>query len=495
MERRLMTGAGLFVIAIVGGLACTGGAAEPTTKQSSNAIGTPRPGQDWPKFLGPEGNGVSKETNLISDWPESGPKVVWKQPIGTGYSAPSVRDGRLVIFHRQEDEEIIECRNAATGEAVWKTSYASNYSDPYGYNNGPRCTPLLTENRCYTYGAEGKLLCTDLQTGKQLWMRDVKADWKLPQWFFGVGCTPILEDNRLIVLVGGQPNSGVVAFDATSGKTLWENVGKSTWDGVETGYRDGDTYKWTGKEQIVSYSSPIAATIHGKRHVLCLLRHGLVSLDPENGQLRFKYWFRVRNHESVNAVRPVVFDDDKIFLTAAYKAGSVLLQVTADGKSVKEIWKNRDNLQGHWSTPIEVDGYIYGFTGRHEHEGELRCVSVETGEVEWSTSGYDGDIDKLPILALNRRTGEVIDRATNERVTPPFFGRGSHIRVGNRFIILGEYGTLALAEINPQKYVELERTYYPEIHYPAWPAPVLARGRLYLRSEDYLVCLELRQAK
>ncbi|WP_206028558.1 outer membrane protein assembly factor BamB family protein [Thalassoroseus pseudoceratinae] len=495
MGRRLIAGAGLCWAVMVCGIASVSEAAEPSATSSPQATTNLRPGHDWPKFLGPDGTGVSQETNLLSEWPEGGPKVVWKQQIGTGYSAPSVRNGRLVIFHRLEDEEIIECQNAATGESIWKTSYPSTYSDPYGYNNGPRCTPLLTEERCFTYGAEGKLVCTDLQTGKQLWKRDVKADWKLPQAFFGIGCTPILEGDRLIVLVGGQPNSGVVAFDSKTGKTLWENVGKSTWDGVETGYRDGDTYKWTGEEQIVSYSSPIAATIHGKRHVLCLLRHGLVSLDPENGELRFKHWFRVRNHESVNAVRPVVIDGDKIFLTAAYKAGSVLLKVAADGKSVSELWKDRDNLQGHWSTPIEVDGYIYGFSGRHEHEGEFRCVSVKTGKVEWSTSGYEGDLDKLPILALNRRTGEVINRTTNERVTPPFFGRGSHIRVGNRFIILGEYGTLSLAEVNPKKYVELERTYYPEIHYPAWPAPVLSRGRLYLRSEDYLVCLELSAAK
>ena len=493
MGRRLLVGVKLCLVVMTTIFLADCSATEPTSADSTPATSKLRSGQDWPKFLGPDGTGVSQETNLISDWPDTGPQVIWKQPIGTGYSAPSILGDRLVIFHRQEDEEIIECRNAATGETMWTTSYPSTYSDPYGYNNGPRCTPLLTEDRCYTYGAEGKLVCTDLKTGKQLWQRDVKADWKLPQWFFGVGCTPILEDDKLIVLVGGQPNSGVVAFDAETGKTLWENVGKSTWDGVETGYREGDTYKWTGEEQIVSYSSPIAATIYGQRHVLCLLRHGLVSLNPENGEVRFKYWFRVRNHESVNAVRPVVIDGDKIFLTAAYKAGSVLLQVAADGKSVKELWRDRDNLQGHWSTPIEVDGYIYGFSGRHEHEGELRCISVKTGEVVWSTSGYEGDIDKLPILALNRRTGEVIDRSTNKRVTPPFFGRGSLIRVGKHFIILGEYGTLTLADVNPQKYVELERTYYPEIHYPAWPAPVLSRGRLYLRSEDHLVCLELRE--
>src|SRR5690606_32306526 len=108
------------------------------------------------------------------------------------------------------------------------------------------------------------------------------------------------------VLVGGQPNSGVVAFDADTGETLWESVGRQTWDGADTGVASDPKYEWTGEEMVVSYSSPIAATIHGKRHVLCLMRQGLVSVDPETGAENFHYWFMSRAYESVNAARPVV---------------------------------------------------------------------------------------------------------------------------------------------------------------------------------------------
>ncbi|MGH9172792.1 MAG: PQQ-binding-like beta-propeller repeat protein, partial [Vicinamibacterales bacterium] len=368
---------------------------------------------------------------------------------------------------------------------------------PYGYNNGPRCTPLLTKDRCYTYGAGGVLTCLDLETGKEIWRRDVKEDFDLfkesafgdqqPNWFFGIGCTPILEDGLLITLVGGQPNSGVVAFDADTGKVVWQNVGRDEWDGAQTDWPDEPRFQWTSEEQVVSYSSPIAVTIHGKRHVLCLLRHGLVSLDPRTGEVNFKYWFRSRSFESVNAARPILAGD-KIFITAAYRSGSALLEVSQDGTAVTEVWRDQRNMLAHWSTPIHVDGYIYGFSGRHEQEGEFRCIDANTGDVIWSTTGFEGEIEDLE---HDPGTGEIRDRRTGRTIPWPFYGRGSKIQVGDKFIVLGERGTLALVHISPQRFEELARTTYPQLKYPCWTAPVLSRQRLYLRCEDALLCLDL----
>lgn len=456
----------------------------------------PRDGHDWPVFLGPEETGVSRETGLLEKWPEAGPPIIWEKDVGTGYSAPSVLGNRLVLHHRTDDEEIVECMRADTGETLWAYGYKSSFRDPYGYNNGPRCTPLLTKARCYTFGAEGKLLCLDLKSGKKIWMRDCYADFDLtnpetgrPNWFFGVGCTPILEGDLLIALVGGQPNSGVIAFDAETGKTVWESVGKETWDGART--EEGDLYKWTGAEQVVSYSSPIAATIHGKRHVLCLVRQGLVSLDPKSGRVNFKYWFRSRDEESVNAARPVVIGD-KVFLSAAYRQGSALLQVNDDGRSCKVLWRNRRNMLCHWSTALHVDGSLYGFSGRHEPEGMFRCLDLKTGRIRWETSGFDGE---LRDLAQNPQTGEIVDRKTGKVVPWPFFGRGSKIRVDDKFIALGERGTLSLVKINPERFEEISRTSYKQIGYPAWTAPVLSRKRLYLRDEDSLLCVDLAEGR
>lgn len=444
-----------------------------------------REGVDWPCFLGPLGDNVSPERGLLPVWPEGGPPQVWQREVGTGYSAPSVRGHRLVIHHRVKEKEIVECLYAETGQPLWSYGYGSRFQDPYGYNNGPRCSPLLTDAHCYTLGAEGKLLCLDLMSGQPVWERNLRDDFVIPEGFFGVGATPILEGDKLIVLVGGQPNSAVVAFDAATGKTLWQNAGQATWDGAETGWSGDPVYHWTGDEMAVSYSSPIAATIHGRRHVLCLLRQGLVSLDPETGAEYFHYWFRSRAHESVNAARPVVVDDT-ILLGAAYRVGSALLKVSEDGKSVQTLWREPDTLSTHWSTAVYHKGHYFGFSGRHENEALLQCVEARTGRVRWQTPGWEREAD------LERdASGTIIDRKTGKAIPWPLYGRGSAILADGKFIVLAERGTLALLVADSDRWQEISRCAAPHLSYPSWTAPVLSRGRLFLRDEDSLVCLDL----
>lgn len=495
-------GVRLFVIGFcLVGLSCGSGASKDEAAAEDAVLHVPRTeaektrkGEDWPRFLGNSKYGVSKETGLLKKWPEKGPPVIWSKKVGSGYSAPSIRGNKLVLHHREGDQEIVECMKADTGDSLWTVKYATTYRDPYGYSNGPRCSPLLTKDRCFTFGAQGMLTCINLKTGKEIWRRDCRKHFKLtkddgsPNWFFGIGCSPILEGDKLIALVGGQPNAGVVAFDAKTGKVHWQRVGKETWDGAKTDDPNEPKYKWTGNEQVVSYSSPIAVTIHGKRHVLCLLRHGLVSLNPKDGSQRFKFWFKARSYESVNAARPLVVGD-KILLSAAYRKGSVLLQVGKDGKSVKQLWENKRNLLTHWSTPIHVDGYVYGFSGRHEREGSFRCLDLKTGKVLWRTSGFEGSIEDL---AQDPTTGAIIDKKTKKPIPWPFYGRASKIQVGDQFIVLGERGTLAQVKVNPKKFEEISRASYKQISWPAWAAPVLSRKRLYLRDENSLICLDLK---
>ena len=425
---------------------------------------------DWPQFLGPDSNGKSEETGLSDRWPSNGPPSVWQKSIGTGYSAPSVRGNRLVLFHREANREIIECLNTATGENLWRHDYPTGFIDPYGYNNGPRCTPLLTADRCYTFGAEGKLTCLDLQDGKRVWQRDTAKDWEVPPAFFGVGSTPILEGDLLIVMVGGQPNSGLVAFDSSSGETVWESVGEQNWQGQPMiGWPGGRTVVWRKWDKQASYASPVAATVHGRRTLFCLMRQGLVSLEAQSGDVNFSHWFRAPVEESVNAANPVVVGDLAFISAAYYNVGSVLLRVRPDGRGFEEVWRSTV-LEIHWTTPIQEDGYLYAFSGRNEPDARFRCVEFTSGKLMWDRDESWGI------------------RSTRQ---PPVYGRGSAILADGKLIVLGEGGLLGLFELNPARDIELARWQVPELHYPCWTAPVLSGQRLYLRSEDRLVCLDV----
>lgn len=443
-------------------------------------------GEDWPQFLGPRADGTSLETGLLDRWPAAGPPLAWEKVVGTGYSAPSVRGDRLVVHHRLGNEEIIECLDARTGKGLWRRAAPSHYQDPYGYNNGPRCTPLLTTNLCYTFGAEGRLTCVELATGKVVWERETAKEWEIPEAFFGVGSTPILEGGLLIVMVGGQPNSGVVALDAQTGKTVWESVGEKNWQGQPMlGWPGERTVSWQRSWKQASYATPVAATIHGRRQLFCLMRQGLVSLEPQTGAVNFSHWFQSIANDSVNACNPIVLGDNVLITAAYYRVGSVALRVKPDGKSFEEAWRTpaglreidpktgrpaAPTLEIHWTTPIVHNGFIYAFSGRNEPDVTFRCVEFKTGAVKWERD----------------------ERwAPHSSKQPPVYGRGSAIMADGKLIALGEGGLLGMFKLNPEKPEEIARWQAPQLHYPCWAAPVLSRQKLYLRSEDRLLCFAL----
>ena len=436
---------------------------------------------DWPEFMGPQRDQTSAETGLLDTFPKAGPKLLFEKKVGTGYSAPSIRGEVMVVHHRVEDQEIVEGCSATTGATLWKHAYPSSYRDPFGYNNGPRCSPLLTTDRCYTLGAEGVLVCLDLKDGHVIWFRATRNDFEVPEAFFGAGSSPVLENGLLIVQLGGQPNSGVVAFDANTGKTVWENVGEKTWNGIAmTAWPGERVVAWNRSDpayaQQASYCTPVLATIHGQRHLLVCTRQGLVSLDPKTGEHRFSFWFRSRQDQTVTAMTPVV-DGDRIFLSNAYyKTGSVLLRVKPGNDGVTEVWRSLA-LEIHWTRPALAGGHLYAFSGRNEPDARFRCVELATGAVKWDRNeGWpNGGHAKL-------RAGEA---------APNVFGRGSAILADGKLIALGEAGLLGLFKPTADRLEELARWQVPRLNYPCWAAPALAEKRLYLRDEEWVVCYDL----
>jgi outer membrane protein assembly factor BamB len=388
-------------------------------------------GADWPQFLGPERNAVSQETGLVQTWPDKGPPVLWEKGVGEGYSGPVVAGDRLILFHRVGDNDVVECLKAATGEAVWKHDSPTSYSDPLGKGDGPRSTPLIAGGQVYTLSPGGVLLCLKLADGKKVWQRSLLEDYEVPPSFFGIGTSPLLEGNLLLVNVGGR-DAGIVAFNKDTGKEVW----KATSEGA-------------------SYSSPVAATIDGVRHVVFFTRQGILSVDPANGAVRFSKRWRSRMDASVNAATPVVVGD-QLFFTACYNTGAILVRVKKDG--LEELWHNDTSLSCHFSTPVYHDGYLYGFHGRQESGTEMRCVELKTGAVRWSKEG---------------------------------FGCGAMLVADGRLIVLSEGGDLVLAGCDPKQYDEKARASI--LTGPCRAHPALAEGRLYARDGKRLVCWNLKE--
>jgi outer membrane protein assembly factor BamB len=388
--------------------------------------------KDWPQFLGPGRNLACPGDSLAQTWPAGGPPVVWKKPVGQGFSGPVVSGGKLVLFHRVGDDEVVDCVAADSGRPVWSAKYATGYRDDFGFDEGPRSTPAIDRGRVFTFGAEGKLHCWELETGKKVWSVDTKAKFRQDKGFFGIACSPLAEGDAVVLNIGGRDGAGVVAFDRNSGNVLW----KATSD--EAGY-----------------ASPVAATIGGRRHVLSLTRAGLVGLDPKAGTVQFSFPWRSRSQASVNAATPVVINDT-IFLSASYGTGAVLLRVGGDTK-LQEVWSGDDILSNHYATSVHHNGYLYGFDGRQEEGQRLRCVELKSGKVRWSENG---------------------------------FGAGTLLVAGERLLVLKETGELLMAPASPEKFQPAARAKVLGGECRAYPA--LAGGLYYARDKETVVCVDLR---
>ncbi|HKE85734.1 MAG TPA: PQQ-binding-like beta-propeller repeat protein [Vicinamibacterales bacterium] len=417
---------------------------------------------DWTSFLGPTHNAVSTETKLSRTLP---PPLVWEFPKGTSYSSPAVANGRLMFIHRVRDEEVVECMDAETGAGKWQFKYGTVFEDRYGYNNGPRASPVIDGTRVYTMGAEGKLHCFDIASGMVLWKRDLRADYKVPQDFFGTASTPLVEGRVLIVNVGAPGGPCVAAFDTGSGKEVWR----------------------AGTEWGPSYASPIPAVVHGRRRVFVFAggeseppTGGLMSIDPANGKVDFSFPWRSRSYESVNASCPVIFDN-KVFISASYRTGGALIEIRPDFTH-RVVWTTQE-FGLHFNTPIYRDGYLYGFDGRNEPDASLACLDVASGKVVWREMPEWSD-------TLNGRPQDVSTY------------RGSLLAVDGAFLCLGELGHLLWLELTPKGYKQISRAWL----FPAresWSLPVLSRGLLYVvqNTRDVtrvngprLLCYDLRGA-
>jgi outer membrane protein assembly factor BamB len=386
--------------------------------------------EDWPQFLGPARNGVYTGNDLATKLPAGGPPVLWKKDVGQGFASPVVAEGRLILFHRVGNKEVVEALDAASGAAIWRFEYPTQYRDDFGFDEGPRATPTVAGGRVYTFGAEGMLHCLDFATGRKVWGLDTGREFQVAKGFFGVAGAPLVDGGRVLMNIGGTA-AGLVAFDAATGQTLW-----------------------TVPNQEASYSSPVAATIQGSRHALFFTRSGLVDVDPANGKVRNELPWRARIRASVNAATPLVVDDF-VFVSASYGTGAVLLQVGANGW--KKVWESDDALTNHYATSVYKGGFLYGYHGRQEEGQSLRCIEFKTGKVRWNVDG---------------------------------FGAGTITLAGDRLLLMREGGELVLAAAAPGAFLQIAAAKILRGVVRAYPA--IANGRMYVRNEKTLVGVSLR---
>ena len=390
---------------------------------------------DWPQFLGPNRNGATAETNLASSWPKDGPPILWQRNVGQGFSGPVVGTGKLILFHRIDNKETVECLDAKTGKEIWKGNYPTSYRDDFGFDEGPRATPAIAESRVFTFGAEGMLSCWNVESGAKVWIVDTKAQFHAGKGFFGVACSPIVEGSVVILNIGGKDGAGIVAFAQDSGKVLWRAT-----------------------DDEASYSSPVAATINGRRQVLVITREALVAVNPSDGKITFRYPFRPPMHASVSAAAPLVIGD-RVFISASYGTGATLLRF---GEPAPEkLWSTDDALSCHYATPVVHNGFLYGFDGRADPgmqaDSSLRCVELKTGKVRWREGSLKA---------------------------------GTATLANNQLLVLTEKGELLGAPATPDGFKPTNRAQILPFVVRAHPA--LASGLFYARSKDKLVCVDLR---
>lgn len=424
--------------------------------------------EDWPGFLGPRRDSHSRETRLLKEWPEGGPRLVWEMRCGQGYSSPVVRGERLVFTHRTGGREHIECLRATTGRRYWRVSYPVDYKDRYISDGGPRSTPVIDGDRVYVHGVEGVLHCLDLATGRLVWKRNTTEEWAIGQDFFGVVSSPIVVGDLLIQNIGAPNGPSVAAFDKATGRLVW-----------------GCGTKWGA-----SCASPVLGVARGRPRLFVLAggdsrppSGGLMVLDPATGTLDFRYPFRSRRYESVLGSSPVV-GRDWVFISSSYGVGSAVLSLESGG-GFKELWRSR-RVGLQFSNAVLHDGHLYAIDGHSDRAGAIICVEPATGR-ELSRTDLSWD--------------ESIEIRGENRTVPFSIGEGSLLHADGDFLCLGDNGHLLWLDVSPQGTKVRQRAWLFRAN-TTWTPPALSRGLLYVRQtrrERFgvkparLLCYDLRR--
>jgi outer membrane protein assembly factor BamB len=388
---------------------------------------------DWPCWRGVNGDAKSAVTGIIKDW-SSGLKQVWEVNYlcqgraSAAWSSPVIQGDRLIVCGRDDDNDLVFCLNTIDGSLLWHTHYAAKAASTHGM--GMRATPCIDEDRIYTFGRSGDLVCWNLKDGKKLWHKNVENEGgKEPKW--GHSSSPIVSGDYVLVQGGGTAR--VIAYNKLSGKVIWKS-GQGN----------------------AGYAPIVPITLGDKPAYLAFHGNGLAAVTADSGiELWNTTW---ETPYGVNATTPLV-SGDRVFITSGYKTGGQLLKVS--DTDAKILWTTK-NIAAHHSDGYILDGFLYGYSGQSlQNKGSFKCLELAGGTVKWST---------------------------NE------MGWGTCMYVDGHLICLDIKGNLFLMKPDPEKFIkitELPRA-LGDVKGPVWTLPVIANDKLYLRFKQHLVCYSLK---
>jgi outer membrane protein assembly factor BamB len=348
---------------------------------------------DWPQFRGPHRDGVSAETHLVKTWPATGPRVLWKVPIGEGYSHLAVVGGRIYTLYATAQDEMLAGFDARTGRRIWALRIDGKYVNDQG--NGPRSTPTWDGGRLYVLGAQGKLVAAEAASGRKLWEHDLAREFEARSPTWGIASSPLVEGNLVLVAVGGSQGRSVMAFDKRDGKVAWKAL-----------------------DDPAGYTAPIAFTAAGVRQAVFVTAKAMVALALADGRPLWRVpW---ETSLEVNAATPIFLPPDKVFVSSGYDMGAAVFRLAArDGRVTAEpVWRSRV-MKNQFSSSLLAGEYLFGFDN-----GTFKCVDARNGEEKWKQRGL---------------------------------GHGSLILADGRLLVLSDSGQLLIVDATPEGYVERAR--------------------------------------
>jgi outer membrane protein assembly factor BamB len=381
------------------------------------------PDTDWAQWRGPNRDGVSAETGLLQQWPASGPAVAWTATgLGRGYGSPAVRGDRLFVQGTIGTSSAVFALRRSDGKQLWVRALGKTLDQDKG--GGPRGTPTVDGDLLYALTEAGDLACLRAADGSVVWTRNLLADFggSNPEWL--ISESPLVDGPRLIVTPGGR-GAGMAALDKVTGKTVWTT---------------------TDLSDPAAYSSVVPMDVQGVRIYVTLTSQAAVGVRAADGAVQWRHTKAA--NRTANITTPVVFGD-KVFVTTAYNTGGALLQLRAEAGSVKadEVYFTRDMMNHHGGVVL-VDGHLYGFSN-----SILTCMEAATGAVKWK------------------------DRSV---------GKGAVTYADGRLYVLGETNTVGLVDASPAAYTERGRFSIADQGWPSWAHPVVAGGRLFIRTQGVL---------